>query len=343
MKLQTYQQILEHLKKEKREKHLLMGNGFSIAYDPKIFSYNALSDFIKKSDNSLLIKLFEIVNTYNFEQIMQQLNMSKKIISVFDSKSQGLQEIDKSIELLKEALISAVKALHPEYVFSIPEEKSTACARFLSDYLGTNESIFTTNYDILLYWVLMRNEIPNCIDGFGRDLENDDGEYIPEEEREYSELRWGKHKDIQNIFYLHGALPIFDAGIDIIKEEYDGKYILDKIKMRMEKGNYPIFVTAGNGDEKLNHILHNHYLSFCYDKLSTIKGSLVTFGFNFGEYDEHIIRAINLAAKQDIRNCLRSVYIGVYSDDDKKHIEQIEHKFKCKVNIFDTKTANIWN
>ena len=258
MKLQTYQQILEHLKKEKREKHLLMGNGFSIAYDQKIFSYNALSDFIKKSDNSLLIKLFEIVNTYNFEQIMQQLNMSKKIISVFDSKSQGLQEIDKSIELLKEALISAVKALHPEYVFSIPEEKSTTCARFLSDYLGTNESIFTTNYDILLYWVLMRNEIPNCIDGFGRDLENDDDEYIPEEDLEYSELRWGKHKDIQNIFYLHGALPIFDTGIDIIKEEYDGKYILDKIKMRMEKGNYPIFVTAGNGDEKLNHILHNH-------------------------------------------------------------------------------------
>lgn len=97
MKLQTYQQILDHLKKEKREKHLLMGNGFSIAYDPKVFSYNALSDFIKKSDNSLLIKLFEIVNTYNFEQIMQQLNMSKKIISVFDSKSQGLQKIDKSI------------------------------------------------------------------------------------------------------------------------------------------------------------------------------------------------------------------------------------------------------
>lgn len=91
----------------------------------------------------------------------------------------------------------------------------------------------------------MRNEIPNCIDGFGRDLENDDGEYIPEEDREYSELRWGKHKDIQNIFYLHGALPIFDTGIDILKEEYDGKYILDKIKMRMGKGNYPIFVTAG--------------------------------------------------------------------------------------------------
>lgn len=342
MELQTYQQVLDHLKKEKRKKHLLLGNGFSIAYDSKIFSYNALSNFIKESNDSLLVDIFEIVNTSNFEQVMQQLNISKRIISVFDPKSQALQKIDKSIGLLKESLISAVKKLHPEYVFSIPIDKSTACAKFISDYLGPNESIFTTNYDILLYWVLMRNDIQNCIDGFGRDLENDD-EYISEENCEYSELRWGKYKDTQNIFYLHGALPIFDNGIDVIKEEYDGEYILDKINTQMEKGNYPIFVTAGNGDEKLNHILHNHYLSFCYDKLSTIKGSLITIGFNFGEYDEHIIRAINLATKQNIRDCLRSVYIGVYSDNDKKHIEQIEHKFKCKVNIFDTKTANIWN
>ena len=262
MKLQTYQQILEHLKKEKREKHLLMGNGFSIAYDQKIFSYNALSDFIKKSDNSLLIKLFEIVNTYNFEQIMQQLNMSKKIISVFDSKSQGLQEIDKSIELLKEALISAVKALHPEYVFSIPEEKSTACARFLSDYLGTNESIFTTNYDILLYWVLMRNEIPNCIDGFGRDLENDDDEYIPEEDLEYSELRWGKHKDIQNIFYLHGALPIFDTGIDIIND-FNGFTSEGKLKL-VEKYK-PALVVMNNGRfDKIPNL--KNYLEDYFDK-----------------------------------------------------------------------------
>ena len=49
------------------------------------------------------------------------------------------------------------------------------------------------------------------------------------------------------------------------------------------------------------------------------------------------------AARQDITKKLWSVYIGVYSEDDKKHIESIESKFKCKVHIFDSKTAKIWD
>lgn len=118
---------------------------------------------------------------------------------------------------------------------------------------------------------------------------------------------------------------------------------MEQIQKLMNKGTYPIFVTAGNGDEKLNHIKHNYYLAYCYDSLCNISGSLITYGFNFGEYDEHIIKAINKAARQDITKKLWSVYIGVYSEDDKKHIESIESKFKCKVHIFDSKTAKIWD
>ena len=112
----------------------------------------------------------------------------------------------------------------------------------------------------------------------------------------------------------------------------------------MEKGEYPIFVTAGSGKEKLAHIMHNHYLSFCYDSLSNVTGSLVTFGFNFGPYDEHIIEAINRAAKHGRKDFpkLVSVYIGVYSEEDLHHIEQIRNQFKCKVRIYDAKTANVW-
>ena len=169
-------------------------------------------------------------------------------------------------------------------------------------------------------------------------------EFIPSEEADYSELRWGKHKEKQNIFYLHGALHLFDMFNEIVKQEYDGKnYLMEQIQKLMNKGTYPIFVTAGNGDEKLNHIKHNYYLAYCYDSLCNISGSLITYGFNFGEYDEHIIKAINKAAGQNITKKLWSVYIGVYSEDDKKHIESIESKFKCKVHIFDSKTAKIWD
>jgi predicted nucleic-acid-binding protein len=91
-------------------------------------------------------------------------------------------------------------------------------------------------------------------------------------------------------------------------------------------------------------IMHNKYLSFCYEQLTNIEGSLVTFGFNFGEYDDHIIDAINIAAKQGrkMTNKLWSIYIGVYSDEDKKRIESIVDRFKCKVHIYDAKDVEIW-
>jgi len=70
-KLKKYEEIIEYLNKKKREKHLLLGNGFSMAYDSKIFSYNALSDFIENLDDDLLKKLFATINTKNFELIMR--------------------------------------------------------------------------------------------------------------------------------------------------------------------------------------------------------------------------------------------------------------------------------
>ena len=112
----------------------------------------------------------------------------------------------------------------------------------------------------------------------------------------------------------------------------------------MENKQYPIFVTAGNAKEKLTHIMHNKYLSYCFERLSSIQGSLVTFGFNFGEYDTHIIEAINVAAHHGKASGekLFSVYIGVYSDSDLAYINSIKGKIKCKVTPYNARTANIW-
>lgn len=344
MELETYGDVVKYLTSKKRTLHLLLGNGFSIAYDSKIFSYNALHGFIESINNDLLSKLFDIVKTKNFELIMQQLETFEALIDALGSDMDLKVKVKDASSALKQSLIDAVKYLHPEHVFSIPQERSNACAIFLKTFHDTDGHIFTTNYDLLLYWVLMRNQILKSVDGFGRDRESPD-EYLPEDEVEYSELRWGKYRDTQNIFYLHGALPLFDTGVDIVKEEYDTQhYLLENIGERIDRGEYPIFVTAGNGHEKLTHIMHNQYLSFCYESLSNIEGSLLTFGFNFGDYDEHIIEAINVAAKHGRKapNKLRSLYIGVYSDADQKHIERIIGKFKCKVHIFDAKTTYVW-
>jgi hypothetical protein len=303
-----------------------------------------LSTFIENSEDVLLKQLFKTVNTKNFEIIMQELDNFAKFAGVFSADQSFVDRIVQTSEKLKGSLIEAVQQLHPEHVFTIPEERSTSCFKFLDEYLSNKGEVYTTNYDLLLYWVLMRNKVQQANDGFGKELLNQSDEYVSDWEPEYaSELTWGENKDNQSVFYLHGALPIFDTGIDIIKEIYGGNYLLENIKKRMNQKHYPIFVTAGNAEEKLRHITHNQYLTFCYDKLCSIKGSLITFGFCFGDNDIHIIDAINQAHKQPKEGRLWSIYIGVYSDTDLQHIEDIKDKFKCKVNIWNAKTAHIWN
>lgn len=340
-KLPTYKDISEYLESKNRQKHLLLGNGFSMAYDPKIFSYNALSTFIEKTENELLKKLFNLINSKNFELIMQQLDNFLEIAINFSKDNDFIERIRIANSTLKVNLIQAVESLHPEHVFKITEEQSKLCYSFIEDFTKRNGYVFSTNYDLLLYWVLMRNTRENVGDGFGRDRENPDEK---DEDPVFSELRWGKYKDDQTIHYLHGALHIFDDGIDIIKEEYDSEhFLLKNIKKRMDDKQYPVFVTAGSGTEKLMHIMHNKYLSYCYDKFCNIEGSLISFGFSFSEYDDHIIKAINKASKgKSPGEKLFSIYIGVYSDDGYKRIKEIENKFKCKVNIFNAKTINLW-
>jgi hypothetical protein len=345
-KLQTYNDVLKYLHDKNRIHHLLLGNGFSVAYNKDIFSYNALNEQLMHNDDEEIKAIFNILNTQNFEIVMQQLENYAAISKILSAPKNLIDKVSAISANLKQQLLDIITELHPEQVFNISEEKSKSCARFLQDYL-INGKIFSTNYDLLLYWVLMRNNINNCIDGFGREIDNKGtDEYIKDDDVEWSELIWGKYKDSQNVFYLHGALPIFDDRLDIIKEEWDSnKWLLDKIKDRIEKGQYPIFVTAGDGDQKLYHIRHNQYLNYCYDSLCKIEGSLVVFGFSFGNFDKHIIKAINVAAKngKPSGNKLFSVYIGVYSDEDYKHIQSIKSEIKCKVKIFDAKTANIWN
>ena len=345
MKLETYDNVIASIKKNaNRRFHLLLGNGFSVAYDPTIFSYNALHSFVSKLKDDDLSKVLTVVETRNFEIIMQYLDHFSALVEAFGGDPALKARVDGASSKLKRSLLQAVKELHPEHVFTVPEDKIKACAAFLGTFLATGGSLFSTNYDLLLYWALMRaGGALSHIDGCGRELENDTGEYMKEEEQEWSDLKWGKYRDTQNIFYLHGALQFFDTGAEILKENYDAyNHLLGKISARMENGQYPVFVAAGDGEQKLNHITHNQYLTYCYDNLCKVTGSLVTFGFGFGPYDEHVIDAINRAAKRKPPNKLFSVYISAYSDADHQHIEDIASKIKCKVHVYDAKTVNVW-
>lgn len=344
MAVENYNECLADLRKKGRRVHLLMGNGFSMAYDDEIFSYNALQTFISEIRNPVLDELFGIVRSKNLEVIMQQLHLLTRLIQMFGNNAELIDRVIEADNLLRVGLVDAVKSLHPDHVFQIAEDQIKSCHQFLEPYMAYGSNIFTTNYDILLYWTLMRGGARNAVDGFGYEMINP-GEEDPDLQQWEDTLTWGPNVSSQNVHYLHGALHLFDNGIDIEKEAYDGQqFLLDLIKGRMDREEYPVFVTAGDGKEKLSQIMHNKYLAHCYKALSSITGSLVVFGFNFGKYDEHIIEAINSAAHHGRRagDKLFSIYIGTYSQADVEYIDSIRNKFKCKVRIYDSKSVNVW-
>lgn len=355
---ENFSEVIDYLGSKKdysdstlpRRLNLLLGNGFSVNYSHSIFTYKALADYVSKNGVDLVNKLFTALKTENFELIMEQLDQMISVLKAIPDLHAAALSLAEAKEGLKKALLDAIRASHPEHVFDVKESEINKCAEFLRIFINTDGKIFTTNYDLLLYWVINRglDDKEKLKDGFGRFITN------PEEvkrggEAVVSDLVWTS-KNEQNVFNLHGGLQIFDNSGSIIKETYrrdTGEWLLDKINSRLDGGNYPIFVTDGNGEKKLKHIKSNRYLSNAYENLREINGSLIVFGFSFSANDYHIIDAINAAAKvtakgKNIPGSLLSVFIGVYSDADREYIESISHKFALKISTFDSKTTGIW-
>lgn len=342
----SYEEVLDRIRKSGKNIHLLLGNGFSIAYDKDIFSYNALMRNLEAKGKNDLMKLFEITKTSNFEVVMRELDTF--ILASYEygfpsTVSDKLKTLKADIE---KSLIDSIEDMHPDCIFSLSDKNIRKCGEFIEPYFTGNNSIISSNYDLLLYWVLMRykekeSERPFS-DGFSHVYEEgmlEEG-YVRSDNR----LIWNP-SEAQNIFYIHGALHIFDNGTNYQKEQYDNKsgdYIMKVISDRINDGDYPVFVTAGDASQKLNQIMHNGYLADCYNHLKSIKGRLVTLGFRFGDNDTHIIDAINEAAK--IKGGLLSLYIGVFSQEDRDNIDKLVNNgaFACKVNTFDAKSVKIW-
>ena len=342
----SYQEVLEHLNSKNRVKNLLFGNGFSIAFNPNIFSYNALAKKINDGGDEELKGVFKTLGTQNFELAMKQLDIMCRVVDDLKGPVDFKDKIKKVHEKIKQALIDTISSMHPVNVFSVQNEKAKVCADFLREFLDSRNNhngkkisggqIFSTNYDLLLYWVVMSQ----LVESHGNGKYCDGFAY---EDGGRERLIWGYHRDTQNIHYLHGTLPFFNEGGELVKLRYNGNTLIENVTDQIKDNKYPLFVAAGTKEDKKEQISQSAYLRFCYEKLCKIEGALVILGFRFGENDEHIIDAINKAA--DMRrggNRLFSVYIGYYSDGDKSRIARIENKFKCAVRIFPSSTLKIW-
>jgi hypothetical protein len=129
----------------------------------------------------------------------------------------------------------------------------------------------------------------------------------------------------KNVYYLHGALFIYPHKNHDVKllRELDVE-LIDVIANEIQANRFPLFVTEGTSEDKLNSIMRSPYLRFCLRHLRRAKHPLVIFGNSLSSVDQHLVDAVCTTG----RPIIYSVYIGTREERDlKKEIHEIMSKF----------------
>lgn len=265
-----------------RRRHLLLGNGFSIAAWSD-FRYVALQGVVVGRERRI-DDLFAQFDTVDFERVARALLEAKKVLSVHEGTEALIDIIAGDYRDLRRLLVSAITETHPAAPSEL-EELFDDCAGFLRHFIGSEldearrGKIFSTNYDLLLYWTLMRR---------GAALKFNDGF------RGRNPLSWLKQAE-QSIFYLHGALHLFEVGGVTQKLSVTDR-LIDAINERIESLDVPLFISEGSSQEKRVRIEESHYLKAASDCLASAcedaDASLFILGHSLRDEDAHIFEKI---------------------------------------------------
>jgi len=328
MKLYKWKDIKKHL-----NQNLLLGNGASMAID-KRFSYRSLYQEVSKALSKELRGLFGHYDSTNFEFILRLLletNQVNKILNIEDDKT------ERYYHELRGALMNTIRNIHPSY--DEVKDHFDKITKFLCRF----NKVMSLNYDLLVYWAMLTYNDEN-----GQWFKDCfvDGKF--EKDFRFLSNPQPPAKGATLVFYPHGSLFLatkpFGGEVKLSSTEKD--YLLNSVLAKWEQEDYiPLFVSEGTSQEKLRSITRNSYLNTVYDLvLAEHTDSLVTYGWSFGDQDQHILTAL-------ARGKLKKIAISVYTEDDdwKSHLDSVKDKVKQTLRIyepniypFDAKSEGCW-
>jgi len=283
---------------ENRRRHLLLGNGFSIAAWP-LFGYGALLGTVV-GQAPRIEELFDRFQTVDFERVARALLEAREVLCVHEGTNSLIEAIEGDYRGLRRLLVSAVTKIHPAGPREFEEEEYRHAVAFLKRFLGSATDadslrgrVFTTSYDLLLYWTLMEG-LPqlNCDDGFRSGA-------------------W-RRRESQNVFYLHGALHLVGDRGSTRKRSVEGRLIAN-VGKRIARDDVPLFISEGSSQEKRVRIAESDYLTAASECFAAAcddaDARLFVFGHSLRGEDAHIFEKI-------IEGRIPEVFVSVRPNDD---------------------------
>ncbi|MBR0873046.1 DUF4917 family protein [Bradyrhizobium tropiciagri] len=300
---------------------LMIANGFSIKY----FRYANLLEKAGLDEGSPLRALFGALSTFDFEVVIRALEDAALVERAY-SKEKRAELLASEADKLRGALVHAVRVTHPKHREDIADQ-IPACVKFLSQY----DTIFTLNYDLLLYWVILENT-KQFKDGFGL-AEDRNG------------FRWPFKTDAHcNIYNLHGGLHLFKTEDDELEKRIDqGSGVIDAIASTITQAKrLPLYVAEGTSAQKLARIYATPYLRHCYEMLKCSESAFFVYGHSASPNDAHIYDALFSSDISHLYFCVHKPTANVEEIDGELSRHQKRNGSQIGYTLVDSETANVW-
>jgi len=114
------------LKQTVENRCLIIGNGFSIAQAGGQFSYSTLLEKSGLQPGDSIRNLFDSLGTVDFELVMRALQDAAKVENAYGAPDRATL-FRNDAAAVREALIHAIREVHPGISFDIPQEQRDQC------------------------------------------------------------------------------------------------------------------------------------------------------------------------------------------------------------------------
>lgn len=144
--------------------------------------------------------------------------------------------------------------------------------------------MFTTAYDLLIYWAMGSGGFKPFVDQFG----GPNLEFNPHA----SDVLAGQIP----VYFLHGALHLVVGGSGTTwKLRLGMETLLSQFGKPIDQDPYarPLLVTEGTSRDKLTAIESNEYLAHALERLRQTRNPVVVFGSRLSQQDDHLLTALN--------------------------------------------------